>query len=54
MEVLNREDLKEEHNYCPHCGGLVDFKSAMVKLCAPPIYVYLCKDCNKPAVKVRG
>lgn len=32
--------------YCINCGGMIDFKEAMVLLSAPPKYKRMCPDCG--------
>lgn len=54
METFNKSELKDEHNYCPHCGGLINFKECSVLLVSPPIKQYYCSTCYKLALKVRG
>uniref|UniRef100_A0AAU8HZS2 Uncharacterized protein n=1 Tax=Klebsiella phage FKP3 TaxID=3231233 RepID=A0AAU8HZS2_9CAUD len=54
MVTINNSQLKDEHNYCPHCGGLVNFKECRVLLVSPPIRQYYCSSCHKVAISIRG
>ncbi|WNL63284.1 hypothetical protein [Citrobacter phage Tr1] len=54
MKTVRRSELKEEDNYCPHCGGLVNFKECSKLLVSPPIEEYYCSLCHKKAVRIQG
>lgn len=39
---MNSKDLI----YCINCGGMINFKEAMVMLIMPPKYKRMCDDCG--------
>lgn len=54
MITIDKRELKEEHKYCPRCGGFVDFNHSRVLLVHPPIHQYVCTKCHQIAISVRG
>lgn len=54
MITIEKREKRPEHDYCPRCGGLVDFTQCRALLVSPPIREYLCSSCHQVAIRIRG